>query len=330
LAEVSEDPREVAWHPRHAAKVIGHEAARAAFAEAFESGRPHHAWLLSGPKGIGKASFAYSIAKGLLAGNNAARSDSWIAARSHPGLFVLERSLNDSKPRRLRQEISVDDARRMSEFFARTSANGGWRTALVDCADDLNTEAGNALLKLVEEPPPKSLILIISNQPGRVLRTLRSRCRRLPMARLSDTQVASVLEALPLEKPLTGEKLQRVISQCGGAPGAALDLAESGGASAFEKFRALRQISPGAKADLSQLFAQRQKAVEDFPVFVDLLLAWLAAEAEKEPASGRGAALAQAHAVISARKVVVEGYNLDRRAAVVQALTAIEDALKAA
>jgi hypothetical protein len=150
------------------------------------------------------------------------------------------------------------------------------------------------------------------------------------MARLSDTQVASVLEALPLEKPLTGEKLQRVISQCGGAPGAALDLAESGGASAFEKFRALRQISPGAKADLSQLFAQRQKAVEDFPVFVDLLLAWLAAEAEKEPASARGAALAQAHAVISARRAVVEGYNLDRRAAVVQALTAIEDALKAA
>jgi hypothetical protein len=198
MAEDLEDPREVPWHPRFAPSVVGHDAEIARFHDAIASGRPDHAWLISGPRGVGKATLAYKLAEHVLSLANATQTPRWIAARSHPDLFVLERGFNDSKPRRLRQEIVVDDARRMSEFFARTSGSGGWRVAIVDCADELNTEAANALLKLVEEPPDKALILLLSHRPGRLLRTLRSRCRRLPLAALDQTSVLSVLTRLPL------------------------------------------------------------------------------------------------------------------------------------
>ncbi len=132
MADDIEDPREVAWHPRFAEQVMGHDAERERFTSAIASGRPHHAWLITGPRGIGKATLAYKLADHVLSLTNAAQTPRWIAARSHPDLFVLERGFTDSKPKRLRQEIVVDDARRMSEFFAphlgqRRLAHGGRR-----------------------------------------------------------------------------------------------------------------------------------------------------------------------------------------------------------
>ncbi|MFO1033657.1 MAG: DNA polymerase III subunit delta' [Hyphomicrobiales bacterium] len=330
MAEDVDDPREVAWHPRLAQRLVGHRAAVAAFREAMDSGRPHHAWLLCGPKGVGKATFAYAMARDILGHRNSEQSDRWIAARAHPGLFVLERGFTESKPKRLRQEISVDDARKLTDFFSRTASDDGWRVALVDCADDLSNEAANALLKLVEEPPPKCLILLVCNRPGVVLRTLRSRCRRVPFERLPDAEVREVLAGLPLEKPLPSDEIERLLPLCQGAPGAALDLAESNGAKAFEAFKALPRISTEGKTAISKLFAQRQQAVEDYPVFAGLLLDWLAREAAADAGSDRGAALAEAHAAVAAHVRTVEGYNLDRRVAVMQALSTIEDALKAA
>jgi DNA polymerase-3 subunit delta' len=156
VAEELEDPREVAVAPApRLARLVGHDAEATRFHEAIASGRPHHAWLISGPRGIGKATLAYKLAEHVLSSAMPGQTPRWIAARSHPDLFVLERGFTDSKPRRLRQEIVVDDARRMSEFFARTSGNGGWRIAIVDCADELNTEAANALLKLVRNRPTR-------------------------------------------------------------------------------------------------------------------------------------------------------------------------------
>lgn len=329
MAEDNEDPREVPWHPRFATEVVGHLGEAARFREAVASGRPHHAWLITGPRGIGKATLAYKLAEEVLSLANAAQTPRWIAARSHPDLFVLERGLNDSKPRRLRQEIVVDDARRMSEFFARTSGGGGWRIAIVDSADELNTEAANALLKLVEEPPDKALILLLSHRPGRLLRTLKSRCRRLPVSPLAEADVLTVLNQLPVPAQGDPAALAAAARLSGGSPGRALELRDSLGAKAFDAFLRARSLTAGVKMAVAGHFAQRQAAVQDFETFADLVLDWLALEAASAPEAPRSAALARAHQEIAASRGVVAGYNLDRRAAALNALTAIEDALKA-
>lgn len=329
MAEELEDPREVPWHPRFAAAVLGQDAALARFQDALATGRPHHAWLLTGPRGIGKATLAYKLAERVLSLSSPAQTPRWIAARSHPDLFVLERGFNDSKPRRLRQEIVVEDARRMSDFFARTSGGGGWRLAIVDNADDLNTEAANAILKLVEEPPDKALILLLSNRPGRLLRTLRSRCRRLPLVPLDDATTLAVLRQLPMPGS-DDEALATAARLSGGSPGRALSLRDSLGAKAFDAFQKARTLNTQAKLQVAAHFAQRQAAVQDFDVFADLLLDWLAREAAANAGTGRAAALARAYQDITASRAVMTGYNLDRRTAALNALAAIEDALKAA
>lgn len=329
MADDIEDPREVAWHPRFAEEVMGHDAERERFTSAIASGRPHHAWLITGPRGIGKATLAYKLADHVLSLSNAAQTPRWIAARSHPDLFVLERGFTDSKPKRLRQEIVVDDARRMSEFFARTSGSGGWRMAIVDCADELNTEAANALLKLVEEPPDKALILLLSHRPGRLLRTLRSRCRRLPLSPLDETTVEKVLARLPMPGS-DSEALAAAARLSGGSPGRALELRDSLGAKAFDSFLRAKSLTAGAKLTIAGHFAQRQAAVQDFEIFADLLLDWLAREAAAQPGTERAAALARAHQDIAGSRGIVAGYNLDRRTAALNALATIEDALKTA
>lgn len=329
MAEDIEDPREVPWHPRFAERVLGHEAEQERFTSAIASGRPHHAWLISGPRGIGKATLAYKLAEHVLSLTNPAQTPRWIAARSHPDLFVLERGFTDSKPKRLRQEIVVDDARRMSEFFARTSGSGGWRMAIVDSADELNTEAANALLKLVEEPPDKALILLLSHRPGRLLRTLRSRCRRLTLSALREETVEEILRHLPLDGK-ESDGLAAAARLSGGSPGRALELRDSLGAKAFDSFLKAKTLSAGTKLAVAGYFAQRQAAVQDFEIFADLLLDWLAREAAAEPGTGRAAALAKAHQEISGARGVVAGYNLDRRTAALNALATLEDALKAA
>lgn len=329
MAEDLEDPREVPWHPRLAERVLGHDEEIARFTSAIASGRPHHAWLITGPRGIGKATLAYKLANHVLSLANPAQTPRWIAARSHPDLFVLERGFTDSKPKRLKQEIVVDDARRMSEFFSHTSGSGGWRIAIVDCADELNTEAANALLKLVEEPPDKALILLLSHRPGRLLRTLRSRCRRLTLSALDEATVGDILNRLPLPAA-DGDALAAAARLSGGSPGRALELRDSLGAKAFDNFLKARSLTPGTKLAVAGYFAQRQAAVQDFEIFADLLLDWLAREAAAEPGTDRAAALAKAHQEISATRGVVAGYNLDRRTAALNALATIEDALKAA
>lgn len=327
MAEELEDPREVPWHPRNATHIVGHRLAVDHFNKAFASGRPHHAWLMMGPSGIGKATLAYKLAEQILA--TAGKPDQarrWITSRAHPDLAVLERGFNDSKPRKLRAEISVDEARAFIDFFNRTSGSGGWRVGLVDCADDLTSEAANALLKLIEEPPSKALILIVCHVPGRILRTLRSRCMRLPLNALSPDDNLSVLNNLPLEpKPNTGE-LQSAAGISGGRPGHALQLLNSEGAKAFSRFIKLPRNDAASRVAIGNHFASRAAAVHDFDVFMSLLLEWLADKAAKT----RQNSLAELYSQLMQEASITDGYNLDRRTAVIQALAKVEDALKAA
>ncbi|MEL6609147.1 MAG: DNA polymerase III subunit delta' [Pseudomonadota bacterium] len=199
-------------HPRDTGLLIGQDAAERAFLDAYGSGRLHHAWMITGPKGIGKATLAYRIARFLLAtppmeedglfgapeppttlnidpDHPVARR---MAAGSDPGLFVVKRSAND-KGDRISAEIRIDDVRKLKSFFALSSADGGRRVVIVDAADEMNTNAANALLKLLEEPPSGAFLLLIAHQPSRLLPTIRSRCRVLSCAPLAPDDLTQAL-----------------------------------------------------------------------------------------------------------------------------------------
>ena len=197
-------------HPRDTATLIGQDAAEAEFLRAFRTGRLHHGWLITGPRGIGKATLAWRIARFLLAtpdddggmfapplpetldiaaNHPVARR---LLARSEPRLFLLRRPYDD-KTARLKQDITVDEVRRMKSFFALSAADGGRRVALIDSIDDMNTSAANALLKLLEEPPSGVTLLLISHQPARLLPTIRSRCRELRLSALDPRSLSVAL-----------------------------------------------------------------------------------------------------------------------------------------
>jgi DNA polymerase-3 subunit delta' len=217
-------------HPREVHELQGQEAAEAAFEAARARGRLHHAWLLTGPEGVGKATFAYRAARrllgappypayGILGADPGHPVSRQVAARSHPDLFVLEREGPDGKPRRI---IPVDEARRLSEFFSKSPASAPHRVAIVDAADDLNPNAANAILKTLEEPPPRGVLLMVSHSPGRLLPTIRSRCRRLAFQPLGLEATAAFVRDRTEANP---EEALRLAHMADGAPGRALALA---------------------------------------------------------------------------------------------------------
>ncbi len=221
------DKEPAAPHPRETFAFVGHEQEEQALAEALASGRMHHAWLLAGPKGLGKATLAYRFARVALGGKRIGHRPldvdpehvvaRRVAALSHPDLFVLRRGLNErGKPRR---EIVVDEARELGAFFSLAPSEGGMRVAIIDAVDDLNRNAANAILKTLEEPPARSVLLLVCHAPGATLPTIRSRCRRLALRPLGD---ASVREALG-EKPDAA-----LVALAKGRPGRAIALAAQG------------------------------------------------------------------------------------------------------
>ena len=170
--------------PRLTRALVGHQTQQTTFLYALNGGRMPHAWLLTGPKGVGKASFAYLAARAVLTGGaiealSPAIENSeahLVEEGAHPDLFVLKRSYNH-KTQKFRGDIPVDAARELKHSFNLSAGRGGWRVAIIDSIDDMNKNGVNALLKLIEEPPEKCLFLIVCHNPGRVLDTIRSRCR---------------------------------------------------------------------------------------------------------------------------------------------------------
>lgn len=184
-------------HPRETAVLFGHADAERTLAEAFASGQMHHAWLLTGRLGIGKATLAYRLARHALAEPSErdpsgttlevaplTRAARQVNALSHPGLLLLRRPY-DARARRFAQAIPVDEVRRLKSFLGLTSVANAWRVVLIDSADELNINAANAVLKSLEEPPARTLFLLISAAPNGLLPTIRSRCRRLDLAALA-------------------------------------------------------------------------------------------------------------------------------------------------
>lgn len=222
-------------HPRDRMELYGHAEAAATLAGAARSGRLHHAWIIAGPKGVGKATLGWRFARALLAHGAENVPDDLsvaadhptqrlISALAHPDLILIRRPW-DADRKRFRVELPVEEVRRLHSFYSRHSSFGGPRIAIIDAADDMNRSAQNALLKVLEEPPARALLLLIAHAPGALLPTTRSRCRLLTLRNLEAEGMRNALEALAPDQDASSRELLAALTA--GAPGRALELAEN-------------------------------------------------------------------------------------------------------
>jgi DNA polymerase-3 subunit delta' len=291
-AKKNDDGEEALWpHPRHTAVLRGQAVAEGVLLRARASGRLPHAWLLTGPRGVGKATLAYRFARFLLspdlqsgglfgdapdslevpAGHPVFRR---VAAGGHPDLMTLERSVDDKG--KLRTVIPVDDVRRLNAFARMTAGEGGWRVAIVDPADDLNRNSANALLKILEEPPPQCVLLLVSHAPGSLLPTIRSRCCQLPLGPLKETVVAELLAGHRPE--LAAGERAALARLADGSIGRALALADHGGLGLYQEIVDLLATLP--RLDVPRLHKLAEtwgqgRDPEAFRTGMELLIWWL-------------------------------------------------------
>ena len=257
--------------PWRTERLLGHEAAEKTMLAAHASGRLHHAWLLAGPRGIGKATLAWRFARFLLCGQQQgglfgggapegldvaadAPGRALVDARSHPDLFHLRRTLHPDNGR-IRAEIAIDDVRDLGAFMHMTPAMGQWRVAIVDSADEMNRASANAVLKILEEPPPNAVLLIVTHAPGRLLPTIRSRCRRLALQPLADDILARLLAQ---QAPTVKEEERAALAQLSdGSIGRALDLSGSGSLDLYSEMIGLLATLPDLDMPRLHGFAER-------------------------------------------------------------------------
>ena len=226
--------------PRENLRLFGHETAERVLLDAYRSGRMHHAWLITGPEGIGKATLAFRIARFILANPDPAQMSigaaddlgtdvpegliGKIAHGIHPNILHLQRPW-DEKTKRYKTEISVDTVRRIVPFLGTTAGEGGWRIVVVDPADEMNRNAANALLKALEEPPARTLFMLVSRTPGRLLATIRSRCRTLPLRPLGMSDLSAALTHLDPDFSADDQNKDRLVTALAeGSPRRALEL----------------------------------------------------------------------------------------------------------
>jgi DNA polymerase III subunit delta' len=346
--------------PRENPVLLGHEAAEAALLRAYCSGRLPHAWLLTGPRGIGKATLAFRFARflfaqggGLFGGPPTSLALApeqpvfrRVAAGGHADLLVVERSL-DPRRKKLRSEIVVDDTRAIAGFLRLTPAEGHWRVVILDGADIMNRNAANALLKVLEEPPQRAALLLVSDNPGRLLPTIRSRCRILALKPLPQ---AVVLEALQRYRPDLPDGDRALLAQLAeGSIGRALELAAAGGIGLYRSLVRLLDGLPEIDGVALHALAdrlQRGEGEEGFRLLAELLPGWLARMVALA-AGGAPAGLpeeTQAMARLAARRDLdqwvevweklthlfaqADSVNLDRKQVVLNAFFALEEAAR--
>jgi len=309
--------------------IIGQDRAVEQFASAWASRKLHHAWLLAGPKGVGKASFAHAAARRVLA--DAAGPPSTlpaletaddhpmvrlVEAGSHPDMRWLKR-LPKEKGEGLARDITIHQVRDLGEFMGMTAALSPWRVAVIDSMDELNKEASNALLKMLEEPPANTLFFLVSHAPGRLLPTIRSRCRRFDFHKLEHDAMASILATHAPE--LSEAERDQVIAMSFGSAGRALAFADLGLAKLEEAaLTILRQGDP-TNARRSELASELGKkgSAERYAAFLDLAPSLIAREARTLQGTSRERAL-DAYAKARELATVAPRLSLDPAATVFQ------------
>lgn len=268
-------------HPRENPDLLGQAEAESELLEAWASGRLHHAWLINGPKGIGKATLAYRFARFVLAGGSGPVEDDGpalfgdddmakipasmaldpehpsfrrVAANGHADLHVIERGLSDDGKRQ-QTVIPVDAIRASGHAMSLTAGEGGWRIIIVDGAEEMNINAANALLKVLEEPPPRALLLLVTHAPGRLLPTIRSRCCQLRLPSLTNEVVEQLLAKN--HPGLSDNDRQTLARLSDGSIGRALDLADSGGVVLQQDLIGLMNTLPSLDMASAHRFADK-------------------------------------------------------------------------
>lgn len=347
---MSDDDDLVPW-PRETAGLIGHEETEAMLAETFASGRFHHAWLISGPKGIGKATLAYRFARHVLAADvpmPEKKTDTGaslfgdlpadtpdederipgpgeagplyvapehpvfqrVASGGHADLLTVERSFNKDTGR-LRGEIVVDDVRGIGGFMRLTAAEGGWRIVIIDAADEMNVNAANAVLKVLEEPPKNAMLLLVCHNPGRLLPTIRSRCRKLPLNTLSTDQVMMLLAHLAPDIPRHDAALLAKLAD--GSIGRALALAEEGGIDLYREVTTLLDSLPNLNHLALHALGDRMGRAQGgqaFETVTDILRWWFARFLRYGATGGQGVGFEAEETAVMDRLLAARG--LDR------------------
>jgi len=315
--------------PRETNVLFGHAQAEQAMLAAYKSGRVPHAWLIGGPPGVGKATLAYRFARFVLAHPDPAADavqsatslavepddtvSRRVAAQAQSGLLVLERVINEQTGK-LYTVIRIDDVRRSVPFFGSTAGEGGWRIAIVDSIDELQRDGANALLKILEEPPQRALLLLVSHAPGRELPTIRSRCRRLLLRPLTESDVAHAVAAAS-RRPVD-EAVLAAARAAEGSVARALALLD-------EDAQELRRQTLDAMAQLPSADPRAVHAIGDalgsadpqrLATFMDMVNGWLSARlAQAGHNKTQMARIADTWQTVNAAARDIEAYNLERK-----------------
>jgi len=339
--------------------LLGQADAETSFLSAFNSGKLPHAWLICGPNGIGKATLAHRIARFVLTqggpiddgpglfGDALPSTDPTslatdlenpvcrrIIAGSHSDFLHIQRS-EDEKTGKLRKEITVNEVRAVGSFLSMTPAEGGWRVVVIDSADEMNTNAANAVLKVLEEPPKRALLLLVSHNPGRLLPTTRSRCRRLVLKPLAERTIADLLaEYDPEILPQDATELAQIAD---GSIGRALDLADEGGLEVYREINGILETLP--QLDIPRLHKLGDKLARDntgqlFERACELINRWLVDVIRGSATGGQQSAITSLDPWIEVWENTgrlfqqTKGLNLDRKQVILNTFLSIEGANK--
>ncbi|MBV8104306.1 MAG: DNA polymerase III subunit delta', partial [Hyphomicrobiales bacterium] len=320
-------------HPRHVHSLIGHEAAEAEMLSAYREDRLAHAWLIGGREGIGKATLAWRFARFLLANPDPAAASvreardlhvdpnhpaaRLISALAHPDFALIRREWQPGA-KKLASEIPVETVREALKVFQLSAGFGGWRVVIIDCAEDLNRSSANALLKMIEEPPQRSAILIVSHRPGQAPPTIRSRCRRLRLGPLKEEEIVKAVAGLgPPWSKLDRQAVAAAAKRSNGSAREALARlapdSEEVGALIDSIVARLPRPDPRAVAKLADEIGGRG-ADESYQAFHREVYGWLVRYAEEAVASpARGEEIADLWDRIRTAERDTEALNLDRK-----------------